>query len=245
MPPLEDKKKGSSGKAPAKSRVASNAMMSKGVVPTIAPEEGTLANPGAILGLNASMLENPDVVEKLLKGVIPPLDKKEVGRLDLDRVISSLFYGMMVLVSSLFEHGRELKDEAMTQQAWANSVGSEIDRAQQLAKELEGKMAKIEAWEQQVIEELSKMKEDRDATMARLSSDDFLKAVEFTASKYFGKGFDFCKRQISHLHPDLDIHGMGIDTDLLEEEKEKENEEENEEEKEEKKEGELDNSPTP
>lgn len=77
------------------------------------------------------------------------------------------------------------------------------------------------------------------------SLDDFLKAIEFTTSKYFGEGFDFCKRQISHLHPDLDIHGMRIDTDLLEEKKEEENEEEKEEEKEEKKEGELDNSPTP
>ena len=37
------------------------------------------------------------------------------------------------------------------------------------------------------------------------SSDDFQDAVEFMSSKYFGKGFDFYKRQISRLHPDLHI----------------------------------------
>lgn len=74
----------------------------------------------------------------------------------------------MVLASSLSERGRELKDEVMTQQARANSIRTEIDRAQQLTKELKGKMAEIEALEQQVIKELSKMKEDQDATMARL-----------------------------------------------------------------------------
>ncbi|GFY91246.1 hypothetical protein Acr_07g0014420 [Actinidia rufa] len=73
----EDKKKRSSGKAPAKSRATSNAMASKGAAPAIAPREGTSANPGAILRLNASMLENPAMAKKLLNGVIPPLDKEE------------------------------------------------------------------------------------------------------------------------------------------------------------------------
>ena len=66
------------------------------------------------------------------------------------------------------------------------------------------------------------------------------------ASKYLGEGFDFCKRQIGHLYPNLDIQGMGIDADMLEEEeedKEKEKEEDKEIEKEEgkeKEEGEKD-----
>ena len=52
------------------------------------------------------------------------------------------------------------------------------------------------------------------------SSDDFMKAVESLASKYFGKGFDFYKRQLAHHHRNLgiDLDDMGIDHDLLEEE---------------------------
>ncbi|GFY91667.1 hypothetical protein Acr_08g0000630 [Actinidia rufa] len=77
------------------------------------------------------------------------------------------------------------------------------------------------------LDDLKKAKEDRDAIMGWIekqvalakkivieefkSSDDFQEALEFTASKYFGEGFDFCKRQISRLHPDLDILEMKID----------------------------------
>ena len=52
------------------------------------------------------------------------------------------------------------------------------------------------------------------------------------ASKYFGEGFDFCKRQIACHHPDIgiDLQGMGIDIEMLEEEKtEAKEREENEE----------------
>ncbi|PSR89305.1 Transcriptional activator somA like [Actinidia chinensis var. chinensis] len=94
MPPPQDKKKGSSGKALTKSRATSHVAASKRAVPVVVPREGTLANPGAVFGLNASILENPVVAEKLLEGVIPSLDKEEVGRLDLDREISRLLHGV-------------------------------------------------------------------------------------------------------------------------------------------------------
>ena len=56
------------------------------------------------------------------------------------------------------------------------------------------------------------------------SSSDFLGAVEDAASKYFGEGFDFCKRQHRRHHPELAINleGMGLDHDLLTEEDEDE-----------------------
>ena len=60
------------------------------------------------------------------------------------------------------------------------------------------------------------------------SSDDFQEAIEFTASKYFGEGFNFYKRQINRLHHDLNIQDMGIDAELLEEEEKEEKEEEKE-----------------
>ncbi|GFZ14492.1 hypothetical protein Acr_24g0006820 [Actinidia rufa] len=86
----------------------------QGLMLVVAPEEGTLANLGDVLGFNTSMLQNPAMAEKLLKGVIPPFDKEEV----------------VVLASSLARRGRELKEGAMTQQARANLVGTEILQAQ-------------------------------------------------------------------------------------------------------------------
>ncbi|GFZ05153.1 hypothetical protein Acr_17g0007250 [Actinidia rufa] len=96
--------------------------------------------------------------------------------------------------------------------------------------------------------ELKRMKEDHNATVARLDkemaeikaesvlpknsaieeykdSDDFYKAVEWEASQFYGKGFDMCKKQIRCLHPELDIQDLQINTDLVEEEEEEEEEE--------------------
>ena len=113
-----------------------------------------------------------------------------------------------------------------------------MNRAQNLAADLEKQLAELGVREQQAIDELQKTKEDRDATMVRIekemvelkkkaideykSSNDFQETIEFTTSKYFGKGFDFYKRKISCLHPNLDIQDMGINVELLEEEKEEE-----------------------
>ncbi|GFS30819.1 hypothetical protein Acr_00g0014330 [Actinidia rufa] len=60
------------------------------------------------------------------------------------------------------------------------------------------------------------------------SLDNFQEDVESVASKYFGEGFDFFKRQLVHHHPNfgIDLDGMGLDHDLLEEEDEAEEEEE-------------------
>ena len=59
------------------------------------------------------------------------------------------------------------------------------------------------------------------------------------ASKYFGKGFDLCKKQIGRLHPELDIQDLQINTDLVKEEEENKGEEEMGED------GELDDNPPP
>ncbi|GFS34951.1 hypothetical protein Acr_00g0036950 [Actinidia rufa] len=79
--------------------------------------------------------------------------------------------GVVVLTSSLAGCSRELRDEVMTQQSRANSFGTEMYWAQQLAKELEEQLADIGAREQRVIEEMKKMKEDRDATVERLEAE--------------------------------------------------------------------------
>ncbi|GFY95447.1 hypothetical protein Acr_10g0008320 [Actinidia rufa] len=105
MSPLDDKKK-----ATSKYRATS----SKGETSAVALKEGTSAYPGVVLGLNASILENPITAKKLLEGVIPPIDEEEVGRMDLDSAILMLFHGVgqvVVLASSLIGRGRvtELK----------------------------------------------------------------------------------------------------------------------------------------
>ena len=72
------------------------------------------------------------------------------------------------------------------------------------------------------------------------SLNDLQEVVEFSVFKYFGEGFDFFKRQIAHHHPNLgiDLQGMGIDADLLEdEEKETEEKEEKDKEEQQEKEG--------
>ena len=111
------------------------------------------------------------------------------------------------------------------------------------------------------------MKEDQDATVAKLeeeiaelkakevlakkssikeykSSDDFQEEVVLAASKYFGEGFNLCKKQIGLFHLELGIQDMEIDDELAQEEDEgeDENEEEDNKEKEEEK-GDQDHNP--
>ena len=51
-----------------------------------------------------------------------------------------------------------------------------------------------------------------------------------SASKYFGDGFNFCKKQIAHHHPDLgiDLQSIGIDVDLIKDDKDEADEKEEE-----------------
>ena len=47
------------------------------------------------------------------------------------------------------------------------------------------------------------------------SSDDFQKAMEQAAFKYFDEGFNLFKKQIKHLHSELDIQDLQIDPSWL------------------------------
>ncbi|GFY91096.1 hypothetical protein Acr_07g0012920 [Actinidia rufa] len=71
---LEDKKKRPTAHVPAKSKAKSNWAMSKAMTPATVLGKGTSANPGVDLGPNASVLENLGVAEKLLHGLILPVD---------------------------------------------------------------------------------------------------------------------------------------------------------------------------
>ncbi|GFZ00561.1 hypothetical protein Acr_14g0001960 [Actinidia rufa] len=119
----EEKKKGSSVKALAKAKLSSNKAASKAAV-----GEGTSANPGAVLGPKAFMLGNPTVAEKFLEGVIPPSNKEEVEKLDLDRAISRFFHGVgevVVLASSLVGRGEVDLEVTGGRRCQTNDLGSD------------------------------------------------------------------------------------------------------------------------
>ena len=54
----------------------------------MAPRDGTSAN----LGLRASMLGSPSMAEKLLWGMIPPSNKENVEKLNLDQAVTKFFH---------------------------------------------------------------------------------------------------------------------------------------------------------
>ena len=148
-----------------------------------------------------------------------------------------------MLGSSLAVKSRETIEEATLQQGRAASLDSEVSRLQKFSSDLEQQLAEARVREQQVGDEVAKLKAEKDTLSDSLSkagvliedlrgrvecagklaveefksSSDFAEAVESSSSKYFGEGFDFCKRQLRHHHPDLAIglEEMRLDLDLL------------------------------
>ncbi|GFZ19771.1 hypothetical protein Acr_28g0004760 [Actinidia rufa] len=169
--------------------------------------------------------QGPSVPEKILSGVVPLANKEKVEQLTLDQNVTRFYHAISQAV--VFDSSLAI---------WSKEMGDE----------LEGQLAKARVREQQSVEESAKMKDAQDAIADKLakseilvaelrksvvrskklalkafkSSKEFLDAVEVVATKYFGKGFDFYKRQLRHHHPDLaiDFEGMGLDHDLLDEE---------------------------
>ncbi|GFS37980.1 hypothetical protein Acr_00g0055020 [Actinidia rufa] len=204
------------------------------------PGEGTSATIGAALGPTASILGSPFVVEKLLQGVIPPSDKEKA----------------LVLSSSLAVRSREAGEQASLQEGRATSLETKVARLQKLSADLEQQLAEARVREQQANDELAKTKSDRDSLVDKVersgvlvvelrealskakessieefkSSSEFVVAIEDSASKYFGEGFDFCKVQLRRHHPDLaiDLEGTMVDQDLLAEQDEAAEEKEKE-----------------
>ncbi|GFS38938.1 hypothetical protein Acr_00g0060360 [Actinidia rufa] len=202
----------------------------------------------------------PSVVERLLRGVIFPADKEKVEKLTLDQTATKLFHVIgqaLVLGSSLAVHSREAGEQASLQEGRVASMETKVAHLKKVAADLEQQLAESRAREQQTNHELAKTKSDQDSLTGKLersgvlvnelrealnkakestveefkSSSEFMVAVEDSASKYFGEGFDFCKVQLRRHHPDLaiDLEGTVVDQDLLAEqdeaaeEREKEN----------------------
>ncbi|GFS34366.1 hypothetical protein Acr_00g0033590 [Actinidia rufa] len=168
--------------------------------------EGTSAKPIAALGPRATMLRNSTTTKKLLEAVIPPFDKEEAEKLELNQVISKFFHiiGQAVMVrSSLASYSQEMKDEVTIQQDRATSLEGEAKDDWEAITE---KLAKLEV----VVVKL-RNNEARSKKLAIESSEDFQEAVKAATSKYFGEGFNFYKRLIAYHHPDL---GIEVQIDL-------------------------------
>ena len=64
-----------------------------------------------------------------------------------------------------------MREEAMTQQANAESIRDEMIWAQNAVKELEDRVVELEIEKQHIAEELRKVKEERDADLERLQKE--------------------------------------------------------------------------
>ncbi|GFZ10826.1 hypothetical protein Acr_22g0002240 [Actinidia rufa] len=192
-----------------KKKVAkSNDTVSKRANSVLKPREGISVNLGTVLGLQASILGSLSLAEKIIGRVILPSDKEKVDKLTLDQVVTRFFHAIgqqaVVLGSSLEIQSREARDEVTLQQGQVDSLeGEMLAKSEILVAELRQRVA-----------------HSKKLAMEDFKSLDFQDAVETTASKYFGEGFDFCKWQLHRHHPDLviDLEGMGLNHDLLEEE---------------------------
>ncbi|GFS33544.1 hypothetical protein Acr_00g0029130 [Actinidia rufa] len=187
-------------------------------------------------------------------------DKEKVEKLTLDQTATKLFHVIgqaLVLGSSLAVRSREAGEQASLQEGRATSMETEIARLQKVAVDLKQQLAESRARKQQANNELAKAKSDRDSLSDKFeksgvlvnelrealnkskefaveefkSSSEFMVAVEDSAAKYFGEGFNFCKVQLRRHHPDLaiDLEGTVVDHDLLAEQDE--TDEENDKEK--------------
>ncbi|GFY95674.1 hypothetical protein Acr_10g0010590 [Actinidia rufa] len=192
------------------------------------PREGTSANLSTVLGPTASILGSPSVAEKLLWGVIPSTDKEKVDKLTLDQMATKLFHMIgqaLVLGSFLAVRSREAGEHPSLQEGRAASMESEQTN-DELAKIKSGRDSFADKFERSgvlVVELKEALNKAKEFTVEEFkSSSEFLVAVEDSASKYFGEGFEFYKVQLRQHHPNLaiDLEGTVLNQDLLAEQDE-------------------------
>ncbi|GFS33598.1 hypothetical protein Acr_00g0029510 [Actinidia rufa] len=187
-------------------------------------------------GEAAPVTSNKGMIKKEMRRILPHVP---------DLTLLRWSKGKRISLKKLKQKLEESKSESSMAMSTL-AKGGEVSHAQKLASKLEGQLVEALVQEQQAIEELTQMKDARDATTDKLvklellvvelresvvrskkhaveefkSSDKFLEAIEVSAFKYFGEGFDFCKRQLCRHHPDLaiDLEVMSLNHGLLDEE---------------------------
>ncbi|GFZ05826.1 hypothetical protein Acr_17g0013980 [Actinidia rufa] len=152
----------------------------------------------------------------ILNGVILPADKEKVDQFTTDELVTKSFHALgqvlVVLVSALAFQSQDHQNDYHFQLARADSAELEIVKAQNRALKAESQLAEL------AYEKLAQAKEL--AIDDFKSSNDFKDAVTDSVATYFGEGFEFCKRQLFHHHPNLGANmvSMEMDTNLAEEE---------------------------
>ncbi|GFZ03259.1 hypothetical protein Acr_15g0018670 [Actinidia rufa] len=133
-------------------------------------------------------MSDASVARRLLTGVIPASDKKEVDQLSENDLVAKSFHalGQLELVKA---QKRAVKAE--NRLAKLNEERSrpdtEVDDLKATVAELTNKLAKAK---ELAIEDFK-------------ASEEFKAAVTDSAATYFGDGFEFCKRQLLHQFPNL------------------------------------------
>ncbi|GFS46091.1 hypothetical protein Acr_00g0100120 [Actinidia rufa] len=186
-----------------------------------AVEAGTSSTGGGIG--SESMMSDASVARRLLTGVIPASDKKEVDQLSENDLVAKSFHAL----------GQEHLHDIDFHMARADSAELELVKAQKRAVKAENRLAELSEEGSKPGTEVDDLK----ATVAELTnklakakelaiedfkaSGEFKAAVTDSAATYFSEGFEFCKRQLLHQFPNLgvDVANMAMNPSFAEEEK--------------------------
>ncbi|GFY96575.1 hypothetical protein Acr_11g0008810 [Actinidia rufa] len=197
-----------------------------------AAEAGT-SIPGGDMG--SESMSDASVARRLLTGVIPASDKKEVDQLSENELVAKSFHALgqvVVFASSLALRSQEHLHDMDFHMARADSAELELVKAQNRAVKAENRLAELNEERSEADTEVDDLK----ATVAELTNklakakelaiEDFKASGEFkaavidSAATYFSEGFEFCKRQLLHQYPNLgvDVANMAMDPSFAEEE---------------------------
>ncbi|GFY89104.1 hypothetical protein Acr_06g0010440 [Actinidia rufa] len=197
-----------------------------------AAEAGTSSPAGD--GESQSM-SDASVARRLLTGVIPESDKKEVDQLSENDLVAKSFHALgqvVVYASSLALRSQEHLHDIDFHMARADSAELELVKAQKRAIKAETRVAELNEEKSRpgtevddlkttVAELTSKLAQAKELAIEDFkASEEFKAAVTDSAATYFGDGFEFCKRQLLHQFPYLgaDVANMAMDPSFAEEE---------------------------
>ncbi|GFZ19321.1 hypothetical protein Acr_28g0000260 [Actinidia rufa] len=184
-----------------------------------AAEVGT-SSPGGIG--SESMMSDASAARRLLTGVIPTSDKKEVDQLSENDLVAKSFHAL----------ARSNLHDIDFHMAHADSAELELVKAQKRAGKVENRLAElseeglkpgteVDDLKATVAELTNKLAKAKDLAIENFkASGEFKAAVTDSAATYFSEGFEFCKRQLLHQFPNLgvDVANMAMDPNFAEEE---------------------------
>ncbi|GFZ00948.1 hypothetical protein Acr_14g0005830 [Actinidia rufa] len=223
--------KATTAKPPTKGVIIQEKRTREGV-PVIEIGGGT-SSPGGEVG--SESMSDASVARRLLTGLIPASDKKEVDQLSENELVAKSFHALgqvVVFASSLALRSQEHLHDIDFHMARADSAELELVKAQKRAVKAENRLAELSEERSKPGTEVNDLK----ATVAELTnklakakelaiedfkaSGEFKAAVTDSAATYFSDGFEFCKRQLLHQFPNLgvDVANMAMDPSFAEEE---------------------------